>query len=71
MYEDSTIFNLNFCSIEGTITMKFKVIEKELTSKKIQNLDRTSFAEYISRTDFKSQNKYESIVLNKYENKAF
>jgi hypothetical protein len=36
----------------------------------IQNLDKSSFAEYITRNDFKSQSKYESIVLTKYQNKT-
>jgi hypothetical protein len=45
--------------------MKFTTLEQNITSMSIQNLDRSSFAEYIVRNDFKSHNKYESIVLSK------
>ncbi len=50
--------------------MQFKTLEQALTSMSIQNLDRSSFAEYIARSEFKSHNKYESIVLAKYHNKS-
>ena len=49
MYAQPTEFKLNFCSVQGSLVLQFSVIDQKLTSKKVQDLDRSSFIDYLSQ----------------------
>jgi len=53
MYAQPTEFKLNFCSVQGSLVLQFSVIDQKLTSKKVQDLDRSSFIDYISQLAIK------------------
>ena len=53
MYAKPTEFKLNFCSVQGSLIMQFSVTEQKLTSMKVQDLDRSSFIDYISQVALK------------------
>lgn len=53
MYAQPTEFKLNFCSVPGSITLQFALLNKKLTSMKVQDLDRSSFIDYISQISVK------------------
>mgnify|MGYP003534001486 CR=1 FL=1 len=55
MYAEPTEFKLNFCSVEASLTMQFMLVEQKLTSMKVQDLDRSSFIDYISQISHKKQ----------------
>jgi|JI9StandDraft_2_1071091.scaffolds.fasta_scaffold527974_1 hypothetical protein len=55
MYAEPTEFKLNFCSVEASLTMQFMLVEQKLTSMKVQDLDRSSFIDYISQISLKNQ----------------
>lgn len=71
MYADPTEFRLNFCSIEGSLIMQFATQEQKLTSMSIQNLDRSSFIDYISQSALKTQPKNHSIHMRQVESMSF
>jgi hypothetical protein len=56
MYAEPTEFRLNFCSVQGSITMQFALVEQKLTNIKVQDLDRSSFIDYISQISLKQKN---------------
>ncbi len=55
MYAEPTEFKPNFCSVEASLTMQFMLVEQKLTSMKVQDLDRSSFIDYISQISLKNQ----------------
>lgn len=55
MYAEPTEFKLNFCSVDASLTMQFMLVEQKLTSMKVQDLDRSSFIDYISHVSLKNQ----------------
>jgi hypothetical protein len=48
--------------------MQFKALEQKLTSLTIQDLDKSSFIDFISQTTFKNQNRNQSMILSRYDN---
>jgi hypothetical protein len=67
MYEETTEFKLNFCSIEGVLIMQFKATEQKLTSLTIQDLDKSSFIDFISQTALKGQTRNQSLIQSRNE----
>ena len=55
MYGQPTEFKLNFCSVQGSIILQFNVIDQKLTTKKVQDLDRSSFIDFMSQVALKQQ----------------
>ena len=53
MYAKPTEFKLNFCSVQGSLILQFSVVDQKLTSMKVQDLDRSSFIDYISQVALK------------------
>lgn len=57
MYAEPTEFQLNFCSVNGSMIMQFKAVDRKLTSLSVQSLDRSSFMDYVSRSALKGESK--------------
>lgn len=55
MYEAPTEFKLNFCSIEGTIIMQFKASDQKITNLTINDLDKSSFIDFMSQKALRNQ----------------
>jgi hypothetical protein len=70
MYEPPTEFKLNFCSIEGILIMQFKAIDQRLTSLAIQDLDKSSFIDFISQNALKNQTRNQSAILTRLESQS-
>jgi hypothetical protein len=70
MYEEPTEFKLNFCSIEGSLVMQFRPLEQRLTTLTVQDLDKSSFIDFISQTTLKTQNRNQSMILSRQENNS-
>lgn len=54
MYAEPTEFKLNFCSVDASLVMQFMLVEQKLTTLKVQDLDRSSFIDYISHVSLKN-----------------
>ena len=54
MYAEPTEFKLNFCSVEGCLTLQFFALEQKLTSLTVNDLDRSSFIDFISQSALKN-----------------
>lgn len=50
--------------------MQFKALDQKLTSLTIQDLDKSSFMDFISQTAFKAQNRNQSMILSRYESQS-
>lgn len=64
MYAEPTEFKLNFCSVQGSITMQFGLLDQKLTSLKVQDLDRSSFIDYISQISLKNHKNGPFVIKN-------
>lgn len=62
MYEEPTEFRLNFCSVEGSLIMQFRPLQQQLTSLTIQDLDKSSFIDFISQNALKNQTRNQSMI---------
>lgn len=61
MYAQPTEFRLNFCSVEGSLIMQFRPLEQQLTTMTIQDLDKSSFIDFISQSTMKNQGRNQSM----------
>jgi hypothetical protein len=50
--------------------MQFRPLEQQLTSLTIQDLDKSSFIDFISQSTLKSQTRNQSMALPRHENNS-
>jgi hypothetical protein len=48
--------------------MQFRPLEQQLTTLTIQDLDKSSFIDFISQSTMKNQGRNQSMVLSRHEN---
>ena len=66
MYEEPTEFKLNFSSVGGVLVMQFKALDRRLTTLALQDLDKSSFLDFVAQTAFKGPARAQSMIQSHY-----